>query len=347
MKLSVKELKRFKQNSAFIKKNNVLPIYDYLKFHDGTVTKSGGTEFIIQDIKCNESFLVDEKVLMNFVDVCEGDDINVKVEGNRVILSDKKTKVTSTTDNIDFFPAHPVAEENPFIFSAKHIQAMQIASEFIQPKEQIIAKEFVHVGNGCIMASDAAIAYLQRFNDDLPTIVFRKSVINAISKFPEVSFTQNDNYHFFTTTDSRFGFIKSDVKFFENLASFFVIPDGLPKTMFTKHDFIRFNDLCAASSPLEIQTAIMSPNKRNIDLVMTDSQYERTVSTQILAENKDPFNPFSFLTRNMNRLLKAIDDEIPIFIRGHQKYYVTGEPGFTAIIMESLPNLPVSQTTTK
>lgn len=343
MKLNVKELKAFKQKSAFIKKNNVLPILDFLKFENGTVTKSALHEFIIQDIKCSETFLVDENILMNFIDRCDSDEVTVKVDGNKVILSDKKTKVISPTEDVSHFPVHEITIENPFTFDIHHLEAMQIASEFVAATED--AAGYVHVGGPNIMASDRIIAFMKSFNDDFPKIILRKSEIVAISKFDEIVFTENEKYHYFATDGLKCGFLKAaDIPFFD-MSKLLEYSKELPKTLFDKSDFVKFNDLCLSCSPQKFPTATMTPNKRNIDLTLQDTQYERTISTQILAENKDQFKPFMFLISYMNRLLKSIPNGPIGLYRGPVCFFLTGDGDFTALIMEYTGPVISSETT--
>ena len=113
MKLNVEQLKRFKANSASIKSNGIIPILDYLKFDKGTVTKNAMGSFVIQKIDgCTKSFLVDEKILMNFVAYTSSPTIDIEIKDGKVIMSDGSTKKISPTEPVENFPTNDESDDN-------------------------------------------------------------------------------------------------------------------------------------------------------------------------------------------------------------------------------------------
>lgn len=112
MKISTSELKRFKHNSSFIKKNNILPILGYLKFDDGKITKTNLHSFIEQKTNVKGSFLVPEMNLFNFLARSTEDFVDVYVKDGMCIISDGKLPVVKVpTEDIKHFPSTPTPDE--------------------------------------------------------------------------------------------------------------------------------------------------------------------------------------------------------------------------------------------
>ena len=77
MKLSTKQLKQFNSIAGGMKQNNILPILSYLRFKDGTITKNNLESFVTMEADFEGSVLIDEKILMSFVEYTNAEEINV------------------------------------------------------------------------------------------------------------------------------------------------------------------------------------------------------------------------------------------------------------------------------
>lgn len=332
MKISVSELKSFKANASFIKQNNIIPVLSYLKLSDGCITKNNLNSFLIQKVgKFKESILVDEKILMAFVDNASTDEIEISVSGKRILITDGFTKDYSPTDDIINFPTNESGEFEKTKISVDVLASIKIASTFILSEETMPNKSNIFVGKKSVAGSNGFIAYVKTFDIDLPQMVLSKDTCTVISKFGSIDFYESESYHFFENDKCKFGFIKPTYPFFD-LTVFGVFNKEAPHFEVNKFDLIRFNDL-AISSPSKKVVATFKVQSEVMKLVMKDTDYDRDVEKDIPVTGED-VSLFAYMPVNLNQLLKNVPDAYLIFYQAKNKYYITGESGFTTLIME-------------
>lgn len=327
MKLQTNQLKQFKAAASAIKQNNILPILSYLKFDNGTITKNNLESFIIMDSDFEGTMLIDEKVLMNFVDFTSASEITATVKGTQVIITDGKTKVTSPTDEVKNFPTNTETDTEQIELSANILYAIKAASNFTMDDQSMPFKEFIFVGNNIVTASNGFIFYGEK-TTGAPQITIGKDAASAITKFESVLFSENDTYQFYSNGIYKFGFIKKDIKFLD-MTKFMNLPES-DKVEVNKSELIKFCDMCISNTPGRVVTAKVDGNL----LSMVDAGYGINIETNISAT----LDTFGFSPAYMIRMLKSLPGETLQFIRGKNKYYITGETGFVSLIMESVNN---------
>lgn len=332
MKIKVSELKSFKANASFIKQNGIIPILSYLKFEDGSVTKNNLHSFLIQKVgKFKEKILVDEKILMAFVDNASSDEIEITVSGTRVLITDGFTKDYSPTDELINFPTNESGVFEKIELNAEILSSIRITSNFILLDEQMPAKSHVFIGKKSVAGSNGFIAYFKSFDIDLPEMVLNKETSTGISKFDTIQFSQSEKYHFFENDTCKFGFIKPTYPFFD-LIVFGKYDAEAPHFEVNKYDIIKFDEL-AISSPSKKVVATFKVISEVMKLEMKDADFERDVQKDISVTGMD-VESFSYMPVNMNQLLKNVPDSDLTFWQSKNKYYITGESGFTTLIME-------------
>lgn len=332
MKLSVKELKAFKQNASHIKSNHILPICGYLKFQDNTVTKHAMHAACIQDIKCSERCLISENVLFSFIEGCHSEEIAVKIDEKSVTLIDKNRKIISPTAAIEHFPRADFSGEGQIDIPNECGWAIKEAAQFCATNKDASHMDYVYVGNRSVGATNGTIIYTKDVGVDLSKMVLSREIIGIAFKLDDVKVSQSDRHYFFQWGNVRYIFLKTDQSFW-GIGSMGKMPEDIPKIEVNKSEIIAFNDLCIATSASMLSTVKMSSNKKNFDLQMADSAAEVYPSALILA-NAQPFETFTYLPRHMNTLLKSISDDELVIYRGDHKLYITGESGAITIISE-------------
>lgn len=337
MKIKVADLKSFKANAAFIKQNSIIPVLSYLKFQDGAITKNNLSAFLIQKIgKSKEAFLVDEKILMSFIDNTSDEEIEIKLDNKRVMISDSTTKDYSPTEEIINFPSNEDSPEDQTEFDLDVLSAIKITSAFIMPDGDMPAKSHIFIGKKAVAGSNGFVAYIETFKKELPEVVLKKDTAAAVSKFDTVNFSQTERYHFFENGNCKYGFIKPDYPFFD-LTVFGTFNKKSPKFTINKNDFIRFNDICISSSVIKTMTANFTIAGVQLKLTMKDADYERDIVKDVVIEGKME-GEFMFMPIYMNQLLKNVPDTDLTFYQEKDKYYVTGDSGFTSLIMATVHN---------
>lgn len=331
MKLNVDQLKKFKANSASIKSNGIIPILDYLKFDKGTVTKNAMGSFVIQKIDgCTKSFLVDEKMLMNFVAYTSSPTIDIEIKDGKVIMSDGSTKKISPTEPVENFPINDESDDKPVVIDREVLESIGIASQFVIEEEAPTAKCFVFVGNKHVCGSNGMIAYVDEFVEDLPEIIVDKQTAYTISKYNTVKFSKNDSYIFFETDDLKFGFIKAETPFFDETP--FGKFESTKKFTMNKSELIAINEMVINDTVSKIATAAIEVKKGKLFFEMNDIGYEVNTTKEFLVEGDDT-DIFNYNPTLMNKLLKSVPDTELTFNQTPNRYYITGESGFVALVI--------------
>lgn len=324
MKLLTKELKAFNSIAGGMKQNSILPILSYLKFEDGYITKNNMESFVMMEADFKGKCLIDEKILMSFVDAVNAEEIDVKINEKSIIISHGKEKMTSPTDDIKNFPTNTITEGKEIELSNEVIKAVKVAANFTQERDNTPYTSCVFIGKGIVAASNGFIAYCEKAEETLPEIILEKGAISAIRNFDTVSFSENDSYQFYTNHVFKFGFAKTETKFL-NMKPFSIVPDG-ERVSINKQEIIKFCDICANSCTGRVVVASIVKDK----LVMKDAAYEIDYEKPLSVELAD----FTFNPVLMGKLLKSVPDEKVEFVRAEMKYYITGASGFVSLIME-------------
>lgn len=332
MKLITAELRSFKSRSSFIKQTNIIPILSYLKFDKGIVVKSNLSAFICQEITCDETFLIDENILMNFVDQTSSREIDVTITGKSIKLSDGSMHDVSPTDDVTLFPQNDKPDSNSVLLPNEVVSACSIASKFIIDDITPSFKTHVFIGKNHVCGSNGFVAYMSKIDGAFPDMVLDRSIIHAIERFQDISFSQNKSYYFFECENCKFGFSKPEFTFFD-MTSYAKCPEGIPAFTASKKELIRFNDFCIATNKSKIPSTSSLYMNGCLNLKMVDAVHERDTSKEIEATGscKDVFH---FSPSMMNTLLKNVPDDLLTFHQADSKYYITGESGFVSLIME-------------
>lgn len=325
MKLQTNQLKQFKAAASAIKQNNILPVLSYLKFDNGTITKNNLESFIIMDADVEGSMLIDEKVLMNFVDFTSSQEINCTVIDNQVLITDGKAKVKSPTELVEHFPVSNETDNEPVNMAAEVLYAIKTASAFTTEDFTMPVKEFVHVGINTVAATNNFIFYGTNVGA-VPEITIGKDAAATITKFESVLFSENDTYQFYEAGIFKYGFVKKDVKFLD-MSQWLKLPEG-GRVPVVKSEIIKFCDICISNTPGRIVTA----KSDGTMLSMVDAAYNINIEIPI----SSTLDTFGFNPHYMAKMLRSLPDESLQFLRATNKYFITGESGFVALIMETL-----------
>lgn len=331
MKIKVSELRSFKSNASFIKTNTLLPVLSYLKFSDGIITKNNLHSFLIQKMSpFKESFLVDEKILMNFIDCTAEEEIEIKIKDKRIWITDGNTKVTSSTEDVINFPPLPEGGDDQVAFTKDILTSIKTASNFLSHNENEPFRSHLFIGKKAICASNGFVAYVEQFEVEIPEIILSKENAQIVSKLDNAFFYQNGNYHFFESGNVKYGFIKPAVNFFD-LTKFSVYSKDKFFTV-NKNDIIRFNDIAMSSTPSKTVTSIFGVVNNVMTLNLQDIDFEVTVTKEIPVEGEME-GDFRFMPLNMNQILKNIPSDDLTFYQAKNKFYITGKEGFTTLLM--------------
>lgn len=332
MKLKVNQLRVFRAASSAVKNLGLLPINNFLKFENNTVTKTNSESYIVMPCEFDGSVLIDEKLLYAFIDNVKTDEIEVKIKDKTVTLTDGKIKQSSPTEDIKMFPTFPEESAERIEFDERVLWAINYSYNFTQEDESNPYKECVMIGNNIIGATNAFIAYTE-IHGLKCNLVLHRDRAQTISKYESVLFCENDNYQFFDCGSTRYAFVKRDTKFID-LTPFTKLPGG-DRVLLNKDVFINFCSMCIASTPAG---AVLESEISGNCLVMQYPQHNIDISIPLDLPLETSMNDFSFNPSLMLKLLKSVPDQDITFVHAPNKYYVSGDSGFVGLIMEMKKN---------
>ena len=333
IKVPVVDIRSFKKNSSHIKKNNIMPILDFIKFDNGVITKTNLHEFVVQDSDFKGSFLIEERVLFNFIEYTSAPEITFTTDGNKITLSDGSQKTTATQGDVSLYPATEIPPKEKVSLTDTILKFFGAAAKFTQDHLTDLIVSHIFIGGDVITASDRYIAYYRKIDRELPKTAIPKSVAEKVSSIDPADFSQTENKLFFKTGTTLYGFRKTEAtyvdlsKYFEyEKATSFYAP---------KSELIGFNDMCLSMSLSKLCYPILEIINGKLKLTANDGDFaiDNEKEIEVVGEMGDKFKTDASW---FNRLLKTAPDEELTFTRLKGMMYITGESGFTSLIMELL-----------
>lgn len=331
VKVPLADIKAFRKNSSFIKNNSILPIYGFIKFDNGTITKNSKTEFVIQESNFSGSFLVEEQVLFNYIEYATSTDIIFTVDGKSVTMTDGETKQYCTTDDIKLYPICEEPPKGQYNFDDTIVKAIGAAVNYTRDDEHDLIISHIYIGNKTITASDRLIAYCKEVDGDLPKTAIHRSVAERITKMPAGTFSETDSKCFYRVGNMLYGFSKTEATYVD-LRMYFSLEKG-ERFIIQKSKIADFNDLCLANSPLKYAWPTFSIQDSKMLVSIVDPTYGRN-GEKLIDVVGTMVGKFQYDAALMNKVLKSSPDEELTFYQSKSLYYITGDSGFSALIME-------------
>ena len=332
------EIEVFKIYAQGIKTDSINPILSFLKIEIegdfGSIVKTNLKSFVSRTFSNDSedcSFLIDEKILFNFLELVDGEYINFTIDGSRISLHDERNKTNSPSERVSMFPNIDYIGSGWLEIPKTALDSIGIAGQIIFDEEITGPKSCVFVGEGAVAGSDATIGFIQKIKEDLPKLVLRKEVALAISKFNSCLCCTNNSYDLFKYNDILLGFSKTETPFFDLQKPFGEIES--PSDFFVyKSSFIKWNTYASNSCPSKILAATFKGNNDKLLLKVSDNKYE--INTDSYLDILNGQGEFKFSPTIMNNLLKILPCEQVFFHPGKNRYYLTdANKSFLAAIM--------------
>lgn len=330
-KVPMSDIRLFKKNSSHIRNNGILPILDYVKFDNGTIIKTNLNEFVVQESNFGGAFLIEERVLFNFIEYTNASDLLLTVEGNKITLSDGTQKTTSTCGDLLVYPETESPPEESFSLTDTILKLFGAASKYTRDDEYDLIVSHIFVGGDVITASDRLIAFCKKIDRDLPKIAIHRLVAERVSSMDPAKFFQSDKKFFFRVGKVLYGFPKTEATHVD-MRHFFKYESNYSFAA-AKSDLIDFNDMCLSMSPSKICHPTMEITNGKLRLCAIDRDYGVDNEKEIDVAGS-MIDKFKYDAALMNRLLKTAPDEELSFRQSKNMFYITGESGFTSLIME-------------
>jgi hypothetical protein len=331
VKVPLADIKAFKRNSSIIKNNSILPIYGFIKFDNGTITKNSKNEFVIQQSNFSGSFLVEEAVLFNYIEYAESSDIVFTIDDKRVVMTDGETRQGCATDDINLYPICEELPKEQYNFDDTIMKAIGAAAHYTRDDDNDLIISHVFIGNGAITASDRLIAYCKKVDGDIPKTAIHKSIAERLARMSAGQFSETERKCFFKVDNMTYGFSKTEATYVD-LTRYFTLEKG-ERFIVNKTKISTFNDLALANSPLKYAWPEFSILNGKMRLSATDTNYSRDGEKEIDVVG-GMTGTFKYDAALMNKILKSSPDEELTFHQSNALFYITGDSGFSALIME-------------
>lgn len=334
MKLKTAELRSFKQNASFVKTKGILPILGYLKVADGTITKTNLESFIVQDIECKGSILLDEVIFFDFLSRTKEPTIEVTVKDKRVTISDgTMPKVSFAEEDITAFPSIPESDGESVELSNEVFCAINYAANFADHMDLPDMRGHVFMGGETIFGGNGLICYMEKFKEKLPNVPILKDHATVIGKFNSASFSESEKYIFFQTESCRYGFIKSMYPF-TDMSTVIKLDKKDKSFILDKSDLLTFSEMCVSNTKAALRIANLSVKQNKLCMEMVDTDYEVEVKQAVPIGDGEMDGEFAFNPVMMATMLKNLPDNELTFYRNNGSLIITGDSGFTSIIQQ-------------
>jgi hypothetical protein len=315
----IESLRNFLKNTAYIAKNNLLPVLGNIKLYkEGEqfyAVKNNLKSVCIHPVQGRGEggpVLLDFTILTALLNVAQGDDLNIEeLAGNLVLtysIGKKEARTELQSLPADDFPVPaniPAAEEGRLLPPAA-IDSMATARYFTSDKESTANFQYVALNGDNISAFEGAYFYVSTGHTDLtPTLLSREAcdVVVALGSVTHASTSQSDC--FYTDAGAVYIFAKCEYKPHKLEA----VLKGLGNTdgkAFTslKEDWVTFCNLANAVTESAVALCTVSPTGL---FTMEDGNWNRKQDLQ--ADITGELDEFRFNSRSILPPLKAIPIE--------------------------------------
>jgi hypothetical protein len=330
IKVPVADIRSFKKNSSHIKKNGIIPILDYIKFDNGTITKTNLNEFVVQESNFSGSFLIEERVLFTFIEYTDSYEITFVVDGKKITLNAGTQKTTSTQGDISLFPETEQAPKETVALTDTILKYLGAAAKYTIEAQHDLIISHIYIGGDVILASDRHIAFYRKIDRELPKTAIPRNVAERVSAIDPSDFSQTERKLFFKTGKVLYGFQKTEAVYFNLNMLFEYNQDACFHA--PKSELISFNEMCLSMSPLRVCHPTLEVVDGKLRLSAIDGGYgvDNEKEIDVVGKMADKFWYDASL---MNRLLKTAPDDEFKFCVVSGRMYITGDSGFTSLII--------------
>jgi hypothetical protein len=341
MKARIKkeDLASFKTYASNIKRNGDIPVLDHLKIEVAgdfvSITKTNLRAFAIQTTQNDSedcSFLVDENVLFNFIELSDCEYINFDVKGTSILIYDDRNKTNCKTELVTIYPKVDVTHKEWKPVSKSVLEAIGIAAQVVFDDEISGMKNSVFIGEKSVAGSDGGIAFWKEFpNEDIPKIVLRKDVAVSVSKLNGCEHSSSESYDLFKSGNALFGFVKSEIGFV-NLPPVFGKTDKPLSFNIFRSALVKWNTFCINTFKSKVLSATFKAEGSKLNLQLVDANYGRDSNSHI--DIVDGTGEFKFNPSTLNMLLKVLPSDQLYFYPGPNRYFITDcDKSFMSAIM--------------
>lgn len=348
MKLKTADLKEFQKRTTHIEDNASKPILQYilLEIKDGigSLTKTNLAYYCKYEFPCTEQdirILLEEKPIMQFVNMIDDEFINMNIEAENIILGEKGKQISISTQPHEDYPKFPINESpKETVINQEILSSLALAQFYADERPTNFS--YVYFNGEDIFGSNNHIMYFQNFADKvqgLPDLKIKPTACKILSMFSEVTHHNNNTIDFFTTNGSdyktTYGFTKPEIA---DAPTYRPHINGLPRTGGFKILKVQFELFCQMANNIinmEEMAAIAKDGNGKMILSCIHEGVNKSATLEIqITGSYEPFQDFRFDPAGAYKFLKPLTYEyIFVNLLGNKAIITTEEnAGYLGII---------------
>ncbi len=359
MQIKTVDLKEFIRKAGFVKTNSIIPILEYyrldISFGEAVLLKHNLSCFVQYNFSVDDlddlSVLLNEKILVAFVNQTKSDVIDISSNGTITKLTDGYYNVQfdSTGCDISLFPVLPKVIEYQTRLGKELIDAIKIAKLSLGKDSIYPQYTCVYLQDRLMFACDRITIFYQTFNYNLPNIKLTFGECNLLGDYNSVDYALSDNYNIYRGDNVLFGF-----RLVEGANGFDYKPvtDNLKKqtpVIMKTADLINFCESTLGISGATFNASRMITDGNSITMVYEDSGIGTKNEIKVFNEgaacfhdSDDDFAGFSFNPVLFLPIIKALPfDKIYIANERHMVSFFNPQlPDYTGAVTKIVHKKP-------
>lgn len=351
--LSTIEVQRFIAASSGINDTKMLPIYGYVKLicnkEQSCLVKHNGHKFIVFDIdadfKKEQTLMIETKPLFGFVKFSRTKEIKITPNGNNVTITDGERSISCQLTK-DVYPTIPDnSKSEKFEISKSVLTSLSVAKQHVLQSSEKLLREwrcFVHIRKieekYYIIGTRGEVTYFKGFKEVLPEISLETETISSISGYEQLTYSSVDNFHYFETIGSMYGFVKPETRCSDSVEMVlknFKSPNSFETST---QPIIDFCEMIALVNDTSVPPDIMFEQVSNeaLKISFVDMADNIKAEEEIPVQNKTfDLKECFFLPKNILTVLKGAKKDKVKISYAHRNFIVTSdEEDYIGAIME-------------
>lgn len=298
-----------------IPKGDLRPILNYIKinieFGVCEITKTNHKSFVVFSFKTNEddfSCLIEEKKLINFINSCGKDSVEISYNEKYVFIKDGKLsqKYNAGVYSVDEFPEVNSSGRDFTRLDKGIIDTISVAKVYSAKDEILKQMSAVYIKDGYVFSSNMRVMYIKKINAKLPDIYMDITECNVVSKLNYAEYCVLDNYNIYKSGDIVYGFVKQEDLNPFDYSRFLSAVKHIDRFSAKVSDLIDFCNSAIAMANSTFCTASASCKNGGLSLIYED--IEKDEHNEMDLESVVIGNPLKFMFNPfmLNPILKAV-----------------------------------------
>ena len=218
MLIKTQLLRDFIKRTSGIKPALSIPLTDHILFKPGLIQRTNLEVSATLKADIKDTILVEEKSLSAVVNQTTAEEIEIKQDKKKIIISDGMPMSHGITQ-AELFPVIAPMSGPEVSISQEIKDALFIASRFVSDNVNTGSWNYIHIKDNYVAGTDGSKMFYETFDHshmNLPNIVMDVNDVNILNGLDECILSDDDNHYFIRSGDYEFCINKTQVKYRRN-----------------------------------------------------------------------------------------------------------------------------------